>query len=86
MTDPQLHRARWVPIESVVCILGRIYYPSVHSLKKRRNIFSYHKPYQKQIKAAHRLHKHYILHAHIPSATLNRFNTPIHNDRKVRNL
>ena len=85
MTDPQLHHARWVPIESVVAFWD-IFTTPVHSLKKRRNIFSYHNPYQKQIRAAHRLHKHYILHAHVPSATFKLFNTPIHSDRKVKNL
>ena len=85
MTDPQLHHARWVPKESVVAFWEVFITPPVHSSRKRRNIFSYHNPYQKQIRAAHRLHKHYTSCA-CSSATFKLFNTPVHNDRKVKNL
>ena len=84
MTDPQLHHARWVPLESVVALWDIFITPPVHSLRERRNIF-YYNPYQKQIKAAQRLHKHYISCAH-SSAIFKLFNTPVHSDRKVKNL
>ena len=71
MTDPQLHHARLVPIESVVVFWGIfITPPHVHSLRKRRNIFSYYNPYQKQKKQL----KDFISiipHVHIPQLHLN---------------
>ena len=85
MADPQLHRARWVPIESVVAF-REIFITSLFIVRGKEGIFfSYYNPYQKQIKAAQRLHKHYTSCAH-SSATFKLFNTPVHSDHKVKNL
>ena len=84
MTDPQLHRARWMPKESVVAF-WEVFITPLFIVQGKEGIFSYHNPYQKQIRAAHRLHKRYTSCAH-SSATFKLFNTPVHNDRKVKNL
>ena len=78
MTDPQLHHARWVPIESVVAFWEIfitplfIFFLIITHVKNKK-------------KAAQRLHKHYTSCAH-SSATFKLFNTPVHSDCKVKNL
>ena len=69
MTDPQLHHARWLEIESVV-VFWDILLPPVHSSRKRRNIFSYYNPNQKRKKQLKDFIK-MILYIHTPQLHLN---------------
>ena len=94
MTDLQLHHARWVPIESVVAFWDIFITPPPPFIVQGKEgiffliattIINVFHPYQKQIKAAQRLHKHYTSCAR-SSATFKLFNTPVHSDHKVKNL
>ena len=70
MTDPQLHCARWLKIESVFVFWDILIYPPVHSSRKRRNIFSYHNPYQKRKKQLQNFIK-IILYIQAPQPHVN---------------
>ena len=85
MTDPQLHHARCVQIESVV-VFWDIFITPLFIVQGKEGIFFLIITHIKnKKKAAQRLHKHYTSCAH-SSATFKLFNTPVHSDHKVKNI
>ena len=83
MTDPQLHHAKWLEIESVVSFWDILITP-LFIVQEKKEYFFLIITHIKKEKSSSKTHKDYTVST-CPSATFKLFNTLMHSDHKVKN-